>query len=164
MKHAARLSVLLITLAIIILWGGIYPGAIFGRTVSPPAAETDDRTLSPYFFVKSEDASVDQLPLKETSARCKHLRSYRGCQRHPGIQEPGHEGTGGPLRLSRLHKGGRVRDADDRRQPGHRGADREARGGPPGIRAGQRPGKERLSPRAAKAQCLPDERGEHPAR
>jgi len=27
-----------------------------------------DKTLSPYFFVKSEDPSVDQLPLKETSA------------------------------------------------------------------------------------------------
>ena len=26
-----------------------------------------DKTLSPYFFVKSEDPSVDQLPLKETS-------------------------------------------------------------------------------------------------
>ncbi len=69
MKHAARLSVLLIILAVITLWGGITPGAIFGRTASPPAKETDDRTLSPYFFVKSDDASVDQLPLKETSAR-----------------------------------------------------------------------------------------------
>jgi len=26
-----------------------------------------DRTLSPYFFVRSDDSSVDQLPLKETS-------------------------------------------------------------------------------------------------
>jgi len=28
----------------------------------------DDKTLSPYFFVKSEDAEVDQLPLKSTNA------------------------------------------------------------------------------------------------
>ncbi len=28
-----------------------------------------DKTLSPYFFVKSDDPSVDQLPLKETSAQ-----------------------------------------------------------------------------------------------
>lgn len=28
----------------------------------------DDKTLSPYFFVKSENPDVDQLPLKETSA------------------------------------------------------------------------------------------------
>ena len=31
--------------------------------------ETTDATLSPYFFVKSDDASVDQLPLKSTSAK-----------------------------------------------------------------------------------------------
>jgi len=29
--------------------------------------ESDDKTLSPYFFVKSEDATLDQLPLKSTS-------------------------------------------------------------------------------------------------
>ncbi len=33
--------------------------------------ERADRTLSPYFFVKSEDPSVDQLPLKATSAEVK---------------------------------------------------------------------------------------------
>ena len=31
--------------------------------------ESTDATLSPYFFVKSDDASVDQLPLKSTSAK-----------------------------------------------------------------------------------------------
>jgi Ca-activated chloride channel family protein len=31
-------------------------------------SESDDRTLSPYFFVKSDDPSLDQLPLKSTSA------------------------------------------------------------------------------------------------
>ena len=31
-------------------------------------AESDDKTLSPYFFVKSDDSTVDQLPLKSTSA------------------------------------------------------------------------------------------------
>lgn len=30
-------------------------------------AETDDKTRSPYFFVQSEEASVDRLPLKSTS-------------------------------------------------------------------------------------------------
>ncbi len=30
--------------------------------------DTGDRTLAPYFFVKSEDPSVDRLPLKSTSA------------------------------------------------------------------------------------------------
>ena len=31
--------------------------------------QSPDATLSPYFFVKSDDASVDQLPLKSTSAK-----------------------------------------------------------------------------------------------
>ena len=30
--------------------------------------ETEEKTLSPYFFVKSEDPNLDQLPLKSTSA------------------------------------------------------------------------------------------------
>ena len=30
--------------------------------------KTEDKTLSPYFFVKSENAELDQLPLKSTSA------------------------------------------------------------------------------------------------
>jgi Ca-activated chloride channel family protein len=33
--------------------------------------ECPDRTLSPYFFVKSADPSLDQLPLKETSAEVR---------------------------------------------------------------------------------------------
>jgi Ca-activated chloride channel family protein len=33
-----------------------------------PATPSSDRTLSPYFFVKSDDPSVDQLPLKATRA------------------------------------------------------------------------------------------------
>ena len=35
-----------------------------------PMEETN-KTLSPYFFVKSEDAAIDQLPLKSTSADVK---------------------------------------------------------------------------------------------
>ena len=34
-----------------------------------PKGENPDATLSPYFFVKSGDATVDQLPLKATSAK-----------------------------------------------------------------------------------------------
>lgn len=32
------------------------------------AEEVEDKTLSPYFFVQSDDSSVDQLPLKSTQA------------------------------------------------------------------------------------------------
>lgn len=31
--------------------------------------ENHDKTLSPYFYVKSDDPEVDQLPLKSTSAK-----------------------------------------------------------------------------------------------
>jgi len=40
----------------------IGPKAVFAQT-----PEGNDKTLSPYFFVKSDDSSVDQLPLKSTS-------------------------------------------------------------------------------------------------
>jgi len=40
---------------------------VTGATAQQPESE-GDKTLSPYFFVKSDDPNVDQLPLKETSA------------------------------------------------------------------------------------------------
>jgi Ca-activated chloride channel homolog len=46
----------LVCLGMTVGWAGI-PGEMAG-----------DRTLSPYFFVKSDDPAVDQLPLKATSA------------------------------------------------------------------------------------------------
>jgi len=42
---------------------------LFGAMAYAKAKEPDDRTLSPYFFVRSEDSAVDQLPLKATSAQ-----------------------------------------------------------------------------------------------
>ncbi|MEW5724427.1 MAG: VIT domain-containing protein, partial [Thermodesulfobacteriota bacterium] len=45
-------------------------------TAAPPSRaeipeDQTDRTLSPYFFVKSDDPAVDRLPLKSTSAQVK---------------------------------------------------------------------------------------------
>ena len=40
----------------------------FGTASHAQENDNADRTLSPYFFVKSDDASTDQLPLKATSA------------------------------------------------------------------------------------------------
>ena len=37
--------------------------------VLAPGTEAADRSLSPYFFVKSEEGALDQLPLKATSAK-----------------------------------------------------------------------------------------------
>lgn len=43
--------------------------SVFWATaVHSQPGESDDRTLSPYFFVKSDDPEIDQLPLKSTSA------------------------------------------------------------------------------------------------
>jgi len=42
---------------------------VYTPPVQAPGGESADATLSPYFFVKSDDASVDQLPLKSTSAK-----------------------------------------------------------------------------------------------
>ena len=60
------------------IMGALTIMAIFGfsaltclQEVSIPDRITDptDQTLSPYFFVKSDNPEVDQLPLKETAAR-----------------------------------------------------------------------------------------------
>jgi Ca-activated chloride channel family protein len=40
---------------------------LLGTAAYAQPKESDDRTLSPYFFVKSDDPQVDQLPLKSTS-------------------------------------------------------------------------------------------------
>ncbi len=42
------------------------PTVVFGQP-----SESNDKTLSPYFFVKSDDPDLDQLPLKSTSADVK---------------------------------------------------------------------------------------------
>ena len=57
---------LLFSLIAAVLWciGG---GAIIAGQVFAEGAASEDRTLSPYFFVNSEDATVDRLPLKSTS-------------------------------------------------------------------------------------------------
>ena len=59
MKRISRL-LLLVPLFLTLL----FPGSGQARP-----AESEDRTLSPYFFVKSDSPQVDQLPLKSTSAR-----------------------------------------------------------------------------------------------
>jgi Ca-activated chloride channel family protein len=43
-------------------------GAVQSREAKISGGEGEDRTLSPYFFVKSDDPAVDRLPLKATSA------------------------------------------------------------------------------------------------
>jgi Ca-activated chloride channel family protein len=62
MKRVIR-SIVPLVLAVLAL-----SGIAFGKTISAPPNESNDKTLSPYFLVKSEDPALDQLPLKSTSA------------------------------------------------------------------------------------------------
>lgn len=49
----------------------VFSGLAMAQRVPPkpdkPGRDTKDKTLSPYFFVKSDDPSIDQLPLKSTA-------------------------------------------------------------------------------------------------
>jgi Ca-activated chloride channel homolog len=58
-------SVLLLSILFVLV--GALGAAGTGRPAVRPE-KADDKTLSPYFFVKSDDPAVDQLPLKSTSA------------------------------------------------------------------------------------------------
>lgn len=58
MKPALRACVLFISILAMLPWQAAF--------AQPEGS--DDRTLSPYFFVRSDDPTVDRLPLKSTSA------------------------------------------------------------------------------------------------
>jgi len=51
-------------LAIVLILAIFLPFSAFAQQAEP----ADDKTLSPYFFVKSDDPEVDQLPLQSTRA------------------------------------------------------------------------------------------------
>jgi len=57
---------ILILLTVVVCAGGV--GAAPSGEAKISGGEGEDRTLSPYFFVKSDDPAVDRLPLKSTSA------------------------------------------------------------------------------------------------
>jgi Ca-activated chloride channel homolog len=53
-------------LLVLVIAGSCLQSSTSGRAAAP--REPADRTLSPYFFVKSDDPAVDRLPLKSTAA------------------------------------------------------------------------------------------------
>ena len=59
MKRLSRLLAVLIVTAVILPWNA---------ALSQPDRSAEDRTLSPYFLVKSDSPTLDRLPLKATSA------------------------------------------------------------------------------------------------
>ncbi len=73
---SGRLTVIVLAVTVWTILFRAAGGTAYGQTLPPvsPGAgngaqvsEDGDKTLSPYFFVKSDDLSVDQLPLKTTS-------------------------------------------------------------------------------------------------
>jgi Ca-activated chloride channel homolog len=58
MKNIKRLFFVLLGLAFVLSWS-----QVFGEPL-----ESEDRTLSPYFFINSDNPDTDRLPLKSTSA------------------------------------------------------------------------------------------------
>jgi len=62
MKPVTQSFILLVAAASILF------GTAFAKTIALPEKESNDKTLSPYFFVKSDDSATDLLPLKSTTA------------------------------------------------------------------------------------------------
>jgi Ca-activated chloride channel family protein len=58
MKTAAKLWIIVLVVLSIVA----------GNTAFSQTTDHEDRTLSPYFFIRSSDPEVDRLPLKSTSA------------------------------------------------------------------------------------------------
>ncbi len=65
MKHQKKNTAMLIP---ILSWATIQAACLCGAAAAQGLPETADKTLSPYFLVKSDDPTVDQLPLKSTVA------------------------------------------------------------------------------------------------
>ncbi len=53
---------------VMIALGLLFTLRSFAQVSNPALPENGDKTLSPYFFVKSDDPGLDQMPLKSTSA------------------------------------------------------------------------------------------------
>jgi len=66
MSAANVIFFLLLTTASMAFGQTPFPG-LPATTNATPGSEVDDKTLSPYFFVRSDDPAIDQLPLKATS-------------------------------------------------------------------------------------------------
>jgi len=62
MKPVTQSFILLVAAASILF------STAFAKTIALPEKESNDKTLSPYFFVKSDDSATDLLPLKSTTA------------------------------------------------------------------------------------------------
>jgi Ca-activated chloride channel family protein len=125
-------------------------GIAFSKTISAPPNESNDKTLSPYFLVKSEDPALDQLPLKSTSANVNISGVIADVTVTQVYKNEGKK----PLEAIYVFPGStRAAVYGMKMTIGKRV-----------INAGKDPGQERIAPGTTKAKRLSDERGEHHAR
>ena len=95
------------------------------RTSASPRLKTE----SPYFFVKSDDPAVDQLPLKATEVDVTHLGRDRRRHRDPALPQRRPARHRSEVRVPGLDQGGGERPQRAAgRPPDHRADPREAAG------------------------------------
>ena len=86
-----RRSTRVLTIMFLILFA--LSGTAPAKTVAPPASESGDKTLSPYFFVKSDDPAARPAAPEIDLGSGQHLR--RDCRRpgDAGLQERRQKGA-----------------------------------------------------------------------
>ena len=143
-------------------------GAACFITLSPAAQAQDVqprlKTESPYFFVKSDDPAVDQLPLKSTQVDVRISGVIADVTVTQHYRNEGQRAIEaryvfpGSTRAAVYGMNVRLADRAD-----HRQHPREAAGAHR-VRQREEGRQDRRPAGAAPAQRVPDERGQHPAR
>ena len=115
MKSAAKLWIIVLVVFSIIA----------GNTAFSQTTDTEDRTLSPYFFIRSGDPEVDQLPLKSTSASVRIAGVIADVLVTQVYKKRRTKIAGSDLCLPRLDEGCGLRNEDDDRRTCDRGKDQK---------------------------------------
>ena len=94
-------------------------GLLAARPVLAQPEKGADKTLSPYFFVKSDNLETDRMPLKSTSAKVNVSGVIADVIITQVYKNEGKKSTRGYLCVSSFHQGRSIRNEND-----HRGAHR----------------------------------------
>ena len=125
-----------------------------------PMEETN-RTLSPYFFVKSDDPSVDQLPLKSTSAEVNVAGVIADVMVTQVYKNEGRK----PLEAIYVFPGidacRCLRNENDHWKADHYCQYSGKKRGKASIRGGKTTREECIFTGTTKTKCIPDERSQH---
>ena len=104
-----------------------------------------EKTLSPYFFVKSDEDSLAQLPLKSTSAEVNIAGIVADVKIRQVYRNTGKKPIEAVYIFPWFHARRGPRHADDDRRQGSRCEDQGEGDREGGIRAGEEGGEKRLS-------------------